>query len=62
MSRKQLLQFCGNDSDDEGDAGKLEKISSSQDKAEEPEVEEVAAVEEQSPEPQKEDSKENESS
>lgn len=56
MSRKQLLQFRGSeDSDGEGEAGKLEKISSSQDKVDEPEVEEVVPAEEQSPEPQKED-------
>ena len=62
MSRKQLLQFCGSeDSDDEDEAGKLEKISSSQDRGGEPEVEEVVPVEEQSPEPQKEEANENES-
>ena len=51
MSRKQLAQFCGEDSDAEGE--KLEKIISSQDEGEDEENEAVPA-EEQSPEPQKE--------
>ena len=59
MSRKQLMQFCGNDSDSEQeDVAKLEKISSSQDVAEPepkfapaPELKTEAVVEEQKPEP-----------
>lgn len=65
MSRRQLAQFCGNESDSEDEDGKLEKISSSQDAAEEAaEIKGEVPVEEQSPAPPKEkgeDAKENES-